>query len=183
MDSIAQLFDASRAGSPANEASFPSPERGAPNMNAVISQQQLVLNREIDGDILEGTMALSYNIVQLNYTVTAILQTHEDKAAVAVQLICQVDSQGVPVTPQRIEHVAKLSIREKQKFIDDAREPRQWCLVDPVELTSAPTYNFLTGKIREALPLLYDRMIAHRAGDPPPFEAMRRALAQEEATA
>lgn len=180
MDPLAKLFDASRAGSAANEAMFPSPEKGQPNLKAVISQQQLTLDREFDGDVLNGTMAISYTIVDLNYTVTAILQTREDKAAVAVQLICQVDGDGVPITNKRLDELSRSSRAAKQKLIDSPRSPRQWCIVEAVELTESPTYNYLTDRIRQALPSLYEAMRTNNSGESNPLDAMRKALQVED---
>lgn len=180
MEPLAKLFNASRAGAAANEALFPSPEKGQPNLKAVISQQQLTLDREFDGDVLNGTMAITYTIVDLNYTATAILQTREDKAAVAVQLICQVDGDGVPITNKRLDKLSQGSLAEKQKFINSPRSPRQWCCVEPVELTESPTYNYLTDRIRQALPSLYAEMVAKPEGGANPLDLMRKALQVED---
>jgi hypothetical protein len=180
MDPVATMFDASRAGCAANEALFPSPEKGQPNLKAVISQQQLTLDREFDGDLLNGTMAITYTIVDLNYTATAILQTREDKAAIAVQLICQVDGEGVPITNKRLDVLSRGSRQEKQKLINSPRSPRQWCCVEPIELTESPTYNYLTDRIRQALPSLYEAMIAKPEGGENPLDLMRKALQVEE---
>jgi hypothetical protein len=176
MDPIATKFDASRAGSAANEALFPSPEKGQPNLKAFISQQQLTLDREFCGDVLNGTMAISYTIVDLNYTATAILQTREDKAAVAVQLICQVDGDGVPITTRRLDELSRGTRAAKQKLINSPRSPRQWCVVEAVELTESPTYNYLTDRIRQALPMLYAAMVERPDGGDNPLDLMRKTL-------
>lgn len=180
---IARQFEVSRTGVPAGEIKLPAPERGTAGLQAVFSQNQLALNRDVEGDILEVTMAMTYNIVPLSYTVTAILQTCADRAAVAVQLICQVDSKGVPITPQRLEQVAQLSVEEKKAFLADTREGRQWSHVESVDLNVSPTYAWLLYRIREVLPTLYAQMSDRPEGGEQPFEAMRRLLILEEVPA
>jgi hypothetical protein len=165
MKNPGSLFDPARAGDLPSTTTFPpplTPEKQEP-CQACVTSQQMTISRQPDGELLDGLMSVSYLLPLQQATVTAWMQTHEEQAAVCVQYVCQVDEEG-PITHERLAKVFNAPRKVKQDFLARKRETRQWFVAAPLELSHPPTYNFLADKIREVLPVVYERMSVYPDG-------------------